>query len=175
MKAANDNGKHPSAIPPLSVSERATFWLAVDQSRGADSCWPWTGIAEPYGRVKIRGRVYLSHRVAYAIHTNNDLQTCPVVRHSCDNPPCCNPAHLSPGSYADNTADMLSRDRSNPRKGEAHSRSVANDNLIREILDSPLSGRKAALHFGVSYGLVANIRSGRSWKHIERPKEEAAA
>lgn len=66
----------------------------------------------------------------------------------------------------DNTMDMMLRGRANPVRGEKHPRAAANDNLVREILDSPLSGRKAADHFGVSYGMVANIRARRTWKHI---------
>ena len=41
-----------------------------------------------------------------------------VVRHACDNPPCCNPLHLLGGTHADNVADKVRRGRV-PR-GETH-------------------------------------------------------
>jgi len=31
--------------------------------------------------------------------------------HTCDNPPCCNPAHVFPGTQQDNVDDMVSKDR----------------------------------------------------------------
>lgn len=171
MQAANDNGprRMPKPVPKLTQEQRGRFWMNVDKSGGPDSCWPWTGTIDgEYGRAKIDGRLYLAHRVAASDHLDDRLESHRVVRHSCDNPPCCNPKHLLPGTYSENTQDMIERSRANPVKGELHRLAAANDNLVRDILASPLSGRKAAAHFGVSYGLVANIRSGRSWKHIER-------
>jgi len=165
MTPANDNG--PLPIPTLTELQQRQFWLRVDQTGGGNACWPWQGGGEPYGRIKYDGVAYLTHRVATAIHTGSDLSDVPVLRHTCDNPPCCNPGHHVPGDYLDNTADMLARDRGNPRRGENHPLAAVNDNLVLSIKASPLSGRKAAAHFGVSYGMVANIRSGRRWAHVE--------
>lgn len=91
----------------------------VDRSGGPDACWPWTGArnAKGYGRIGPggdgTGRPPLyTHRVALALHLGVDERELEVVRHSCDNPPCCNPAHLLRGSTADNHAD--GRDRGRP-------------------------------------------------------------
>lgn len=42
---------------------------------------------------------------AVYIATHGDLPADVHVLHSCDNPPCCNPAHLRPGSHLENMAD----------------------------------------------------------------------
>src|SRR5690606_16765424 len=165
MKPANDNG--PLPIPTLTELQQRQFWASVDRSAGDNSCWLWKGACGPYGRVKINGVLYLAHRVATAITRGTDLSDVLVLRHTCDNPPCCNPSHHEPGDYVDNVADMLARGRGNPLRGQAHPMSAANDDLVRAIKQSKLSGRKAAEHFGVSYGMVANIRSGRRWAHVE--------
>lgn len=52
------------------------------------------------------GRPVLAHRfVVGAI--DSDLH----VMHLCDNPPCCNPAHLRLATQAENNADMMAKGR----------------------------------------------------------------
>lgn len=49
----------------------------------------------------------LAHRYAYII-TGHALGDDEFLRHLvCDNPPCCNPAHLRPGTKGDNAQDMV--------------------------------------------------------------------
>lgn len=88
------------------------FWAKVDQ-RGPDECWPWMAStnADGYGKFKIDGTVQNASRVALEIHTGALLPHDQVGMHSCDNPPCCNPAHLSAGTQADNLADMVAKGR----------------------------------------------------------------
>lgn len=58
-----------------------------------------------------------THRVSYFL-THGHLPPAPlVIRHTCDNPPCCNPAHLVPGTYQDNARDCVERGR-HPTKGK---------------------------------------------------------
>lgn len=89
----------------------------IDQ-RSPDECWPWkASVANRmgHGQIKYNGRPVHAHRIAFLI-ANGYLP--PVVRHKCDNPPCCNPAHLEPGTITDNHRDMVERGRI-PR-GESH-------------------------------------------------------
>ena len=53
-----------------------------------------------------------AHRAAYLYAGGKLGSAKPLVCHSCDNPPCCNPAHLWPGTNADNLQDMRDKGRS---------------------------------------------------------------
>lgn len=58
------------------------------------------------------GKLVQSHRLAYALANNVDVFTMGgVVLHSCDNPHCVNPEHLTLGTHADNVADKVTKGR----------------------------------------------------------------
>ncbi|MGI4744934.1 MAG: hypothetical protein ACRYGI_11565 [Janthinobacterium lividum] len=83
-----------------------SFYSKVDK-RGPDECWPWKG-------ANVNGYGTLSDK--RATHIALELSGHPrpgrlFALHSCDNPPCVNPAHLRWGTAADNSADCLSRGR----------------------------------------------------------------
>lgn len=59
------------------------------------------------------GRRGLAHRISYTMHFG-PVPAGMVVMHSCDNPPCVNPAHLTIGTQADNLADMTAKGRRAP-------------------------------------------------------------
>lgn len=68
-------------------------------------CWEWNKSRNPkgYGYFQVLSEG-LAHRASYRLHNLN----CPrgkVVMHSCDNPPCVNPDHLSLGTIKDNNQD----------------------------------------------------------------------
>ena len=94
------------------------FWSFVER-RSKDECWPWlSGTSEGYGLFTFDGESERAHRVAFAI-AGGSFSDGPHVLHSCDNRPCCNPAHLRSGTQADNVRDMVSRNRAS--RGGAHS------------------------------------------------------
>lgn len=98
-------------LPPRDFATR--FWLLVDK-RGPDECWPWAGGARShngygeYGHAS-RGKVR-AHRVAYEL-THGPIPDGLSICHHCDNPPCCNPAHLFAGTTLDNARDRAQKGR----------------------------------------------------------------
>lgn len=99
--------------PVTRAALEKRFWSKIDR-RGPDECWPWLAKAVittlKYGAVNLQGVVTGAHRVAYALH-NQGIPEEGVIRHSCDNPKCCNPKHLLAGTQGDNQRDMVERGR----------------------------------------------------------------
>lgn len=86
------------------------FWKHVDKSGGPDACWPGLGRHRFYRNVRQGGRIRTRHRVAWEL-TNGPIPEGLWVLHHCDNPPCCNPAHLFLGTNSDNQKDAYSKGR----------------------------------------------------------------
>lgn len=89
------------------------FWARVDQSGGPDACWLWLGkriVSGRYGVVFINYHEIRAHRYAFEL-THGPIPTGLLVLHSCDNPPCVNPAHLRLGTSLDNARDTAARGR----------------------------------------------------------------
>lgn len=103
-------------IPEMSVADLRRFWSHVDVGNPTE-CWLWTAGKSGFGhgRFAIEGKLYSPHRISYTIaHGRIPLSPAyhgTVVRHTCDNPACCNPDHLELGSQRDNARDMVTRDR----------------------------------------------------------------
>ena len=87
------------------------FWPRVDRGHPMD-CWNWRGhcYSNGYGKLIWEGTRTNAHRVAFAV-SGGALVPGMVIMHLCDNPLCCNPAHLKQGSHSDNTRDAIAKGR----------------------------------------------------------------
>lgn len=146
----------------------ADVWKFVDV-RGDDECWNWLGGTvgrggRAYGRFSMGDKMHLPHRVA--LSTVQDVPDDMCVLHSCDNPSCCNPAHLSVGTHKENTRDMLDKKRNGGPKGEVHHWSALTESEVHFIRHIDIPNKELARLFGVTRHSIANIKAGRTWKHV---------
>lgn len=108
------------------------FWLRVDRR---EDCWVWLGAVtrsgrggSPYGRLRVAGKHYVAHRVAYIIEVG-PIPDGLELDHLCRNTLCVRPDHLEAVTHEENMARTV-------RPGNArepHKRLVARKNrVIRE-------------------------------------------
>lgn len=120
-----------------------------------------------YGVVRSATGTTLAHRAAWEI-AHGDIPEGMAVCHRCDNPPCCNPAHLFLGTTGDNNRDRASKGRG--AQGErVHFARLTEDQVIairqRHSADGS-SLRRLAREFGVSNSTIHAVLSGQTWKHL---------
>lgn len=149
----------------------AAFWSRVDRGQ-PDDCWLWRGARDQqgYGKVWFCGISLRANRLAYELGTGSPLGANHAL-HKCDNPPCCNPAHLYAGTVADNNRDCRQRGRhsNGDRRGFPSSAKI-DENMVRVIRGMLASGktvRGTAAELGIGRGTVGHISSGRAWSHVK--------
>lgn len=152
----------------------------IDRSGGEGACWPWTGYTQNgYGVLKYGRRgssPVRAHRVAYEL-AHGLIPEGLFVCHHCDNPPCCNPAHLFVGTAADNAQDMVAKGRhgsivkreTRPR-GERNPSSKLTEESVRQIRREWAAGgvrqRDLAKRFGVDKQVVWSVIHRLTWAHV---------
>ena len=135
-------------------------------------CWVWNAgrASFGYGALKSNQKRIRAHRFSYE-RSFGEIPKGMIVRHSCDNPPCVNPAHLELGTMRDNTRDMMKRGRAkffpgSELKGEAHPLSKITPEIAKMIFGAMGKHADIAAIFHVSPSLVGGIKRGTHWKHV---------
>lgn len=154
--------------PEVNLSITKRFWTKVDV-RGYDDCWEWTGhrTRQGYGSIWADDNIrsYPSHRLSLLINGifPNPQQ---IALHSCDNPPCCNPAHLEWGDHKKNAQDRYDRGRGCDRKGEKHPLAKLTADDVRHIRSCKDTAAEISKKYGIKRDSVYTIRNRVTWKHI---------
>ena len=146
------------------------FLAKIRKSVGENGHWLWTGGTAKggYGTFYVPERGLIpAHRFAYESFVG-PIPDGLWVLHSCDIPPCVNPAHLFLGTHQDNMNDMVKKGRS-PR-GERAAHAKLTDREVLEIRCRYASGGltwvKLATQFGVTPRMVAMIVNRICWRHL---------
>jgi hypothetical protein len=108
------------------------------------------------------GKAVYAHRAAWEMVNGSigDL----YVLHRCDNRKCVNPEHLFLGTFDENMADMVRKDRQ--ALGTRNGHAKLTDDQVRGIRAATGRQKAIAAEFGVTQSLISMIRSGRIWQHI---------
>jgi hypothetical protein len=119
-------------------------------------CWNWTGaITHGYGTIQMWPKVQRAHRIAYE-HFVGPIPKGKLLRHTCDNKRCVNPAHLLPGTKADNGRDSVERGQFRP-----------NNKLTPEQVVAIRADKRPctaiALDYEVRDTTISRIKAGTRW------------
>jgi hypothetical protein len=131
-----------------------------------NECWIVTSHVinnRGYHEIKRDGKRVLTHRYMY-IEKYGEIDSSIVLRHTCDNPRCCNPEHLIAGTHADNVSDRVERDRS--AKGESNGRAKLTEDDVKYIRNTDETTYYLAQKFNVDRKAIRNIRQYKTWKHV---------
>lgn len=168
-----DRGKlypRPGETPlfPSHIARR----LANGIMSAADgACWIWikSKNRDGYGTLTVGGRTIHAHRLAFELSSHVILPG-QHVRHTCDNPPCINPAHLVAGTRSDNMQDMVRRGRHGGPPPAQHGGENPAAKLtpaevaeIRRCFRSGESQASIARVFGICQSQVSNIHLRKHW------------
>jgi hypothetical protein len=156
-------------------------WSLVDK-RDHDECWPWLGGTrgqQKRGRITWRGRERYAYRVTWELANGIEFPDGLQARHSCDNPRCVNPAHITPGTHAQNMSDMVERGRWRlpMLSGDAHPHSLPRE-LVEAVRADYATGRftkaEVAQRHGLNPHTVDKWTKGevRGLTPIRRPEPE---
>lgn len=145
------------------------FWSKVKRG-AADECWEFQGPRhdrDRYGMFSVKNRIRRAHRVAYELG-RGPIPESLCVLHECDNPPCCNPAHLFLGTKKRNMEDAKSKKRH--AYGSRHGRAVLNEDQVHTMRKQYAVGvymESLARELNLHSITVMRAITGQTWKHVK--------
>ena len=173
----------PKPMIDFTPAQVERFWASVDTG-DADDCWEWQRVVgkqryNKYGRFdtplprkngKQRSNEWRAHRVAYYLASGMDPGD-KIVCHLCNNPSCCNPAHLELGTDKSNAVyrELSGHGgRRGPGKNNLPPKpriyqprfTPTQVDMIRELVASGLTQTAVARRYGINQSVI--------WKVIHR-------
>lgn len=152
---------------PMTIEDHLNDNVFPEPNTG---CWLWSGSLSPdgYGVMSIKGKTVRAHREVYKYFKNSAITPDVFICHSCDTPSCVNPDHLFEGTPAENSQDMVNKDRQ--ARGEKNGRAKLTESDVKEIrrirAENPkLRQVDIAQMFGVSQVMISYVLISKNWNH----------
>ena len=136
-----------------------------------NACIEWTGSLDTsgYGLFRFERKLWKAHRFMVEKICKTPISKGKIILHSCDNPKCVNPVHLSIGTKKDNALDR-------ERKGRSNRRTRDNSHGIAKLTSSQIeAGIRLVADFGYTRGEVAKywgISYAHACKLVKRYKDD---
>lgn len=137
--------------------------LKARSTRSESGCLEWQGHRNKggYGMMRYGGKLDRTHRWAFRAF-KGEIPEGLLVLHSCDNPCCCDPEHLTAGTIQENNQQRCDRNRSSGGRllGEANKAVKHSDKIKQEVIDFEGTHVAASKKFGISYITAYQWRKG---------------
>jgi HNH endonuclease len=143
----------------MDKEQTERFLSRISIGRDED-CWEWQrGLNSGYGWFHITPGVgRMAHRLSWEME-HGPIPAGLIILHHCDNPKCCNPAHMSVGTHGENAADR-----------DAKGRLPCGEQRAQTLLSDERVGDMALLRgIGMTYaelGRLFGISSETAWRNL---------
>lgn len=174
----NDEARRTKKERPTRDQVIEKMWKNVDKNGPIirpelGPCWIWTKAKngkrlQNYGIMWAGMVKYKTHRLALESRIGI-LHKGVMACHKCDNPPCCNPDHLFPGTAMDNTTDCKEKGRQRFERGTDRYNVKLNETAVRDIRkfsEYGIAKTDLARRFGVVESMIHAIVIRKRWKHV---------
>lgn len=140
-----------------------------------NGCWEWTGhkCKAGYGALQLKSNSNVriqAHCASYEAFVG-PIPRQMIVAHSCDNPSCINPEHLSVMTLRENTADMFKKRREGKnRVGSQNPISKLDEEKVVAIRRRRKAGESCpsiAKSYSVGVATIYSVCRHASWVHVQ--------
>lgn len=165
----------PNQVAVIMGDDERRFWSKVERG---DGCWLWTGGVDKngYGVMQVQGKVQRATRLSWYFAHGEFPPAHLYACHSCDTPPCVNPAHLWLGTNDENMADCTAKGRrpsgdrngthttpESVRRGDAHGSVKITFEQVQQLraeYERGVPSSQLARRYGLSHGYVNRLVRG---------------
>jgi len=149
----------------VSVSKVVDLQSLLNRTVNINGCLEPITTKTRYPEIRWNGKSITGHRLALYFKTGYFGAT---AMHLCDNQKCWNPEHLIWGSPAQNSADMVAKNRQ-AKGSKIHQSKLTEPQVIAiraEYAEGKESWRSLAAKYGVSKTVIGYIVRNKRWTHV---------